>query len=95
MYLFSRLANVARVAKLALEALQTSKRIVGQPSSREINTSGRIFGRRGIMSAGGARTVIFWDRLDTGQGQKPIGRCIAYYRDSIIPPIIRHGTGDS
>jgi len=52
---------IARVAKFALEALQTGKRrIVGQPPSREINTSGRIFGRRSIMSAGGARTVIFW-----------------------------------
>lgn len=62
MRLFTRLANavVARVAKLALEALQTGKRIVGQPPSREINTSGRIFGRRSIMSARGARTVIFW-----------------------------------
>lgn len=55
MCLFSRFANalVARVAKLALETLQTGKRIVGQPPSREINTSGRIFGRRGIMSASG------------------------------------------
>jgi len=58
--LFTWLANAARVAKRTLEALQTSKRIVGQPPSREINTSGRIFGQRGIMSAGGARTVIFW-----------------------------------
>lgn len=56
MRLFTRLANavIARVAKLALEALQTGKRIVGQPPSREINTSGRIFGRRGIMSVGRA-----------------------------------------
>lgn len=60
----------------------------GQPLSREINTSGRIFGQRGIMSADGARTVIFWGRLDTSQGQKPIGRRIADYRDSIILPIM-------
>lgn len=59
-----------------------------QPPSREINTSGRIFGQRGIMSAGGARTVIFWGRLDTSQGQKPIDRCIVDYRDSIILPIM-------
>lgn len=54
-----------------------------QALSREINTSGRVFGRRSIMSEGRICTTNSWHRLDTGQ--RAFGQSLLPMRIIAIP----------